>query len=267
MSAYDQLPRWLYELRVRGIDLDDSRLPDIYVAIMNDKRLLRSAFETFYHDMASLCDRFLLTPGTEIELGAGAGFFRCLRPGLVTSDVRKGPNIDVVLDAQDLALPDESARCIYAINVFHHLPNPDLFFEELCRVLRPGGGCILMEPHGGLWSTLMHRYLSDERFDTTVPGWTNSEMKGPLSESANQALAYIVFERDLEKFKAKYGDRIEIVHRKYCLNALRYMFSGGLNYRQVLPAACEPILKALEYIGRPLARLWTIQEVIVMRRR
>ena len=267
MSTYDQLPWWLYEPRVRGIDLDNDRLPDIYAAIMKDKRLLRSAFETFYRDMAALCDRFLSASGIEIELGSGAGFFKNLRPGLVTSDVRKGPNIDLVLDAQNMALPDESVRSIYAINVFHHLTNPDLFFVELCRVLRPGGGCILMEPHSGLWSALLHRHLSDERFDVTAPSWNNSDIKGPLSEAANQALAHIVFERDLGQFKEKYGDRIEIVHRGYCLNALRYMFSGGLNYRQLLPSACEPILKALESIGRPLARLWTIQGVIVLRRR
>jgi SAM-dependent methyltransferase len=267
MSTYDQLPWWLYEPRVRGVDLDDDRLPDIHASIMKDKRLLRSAFETFYRDMANLCDRFLPAPGMEIELGAGAGFFKSLRPGLVTSDVRKGPNIDLVFDAQDMALPDESVRCIYAINVFHHLANPDRFFVELCRVLRPGGGCILMEPHGGFWSVLLHRYLSDERFDPAAPSWNNSDIEGRLSLAANQALAYIVFERDLDQFKEKYGQRIEIVHRRYCLNTLRYMFSGGLNYRQLLPSASEPILKVLESIGRPLARFWTIQEVIVIRRR
>ncbi len=267
MNAIDHLRWWCYDPRVRGVDVDDQGLLEVHATILKDKRLLRSAFETFYRDMANLCDRFLTVPGMEVELGTGAGFFKSTRPGLVTSDVRIGSNIDLLLDAQEMNLPDQSVRCIYAINVFHHVANPDRFFAELCRVLLPGGGCILIEPHGGVASALLHRHLhSDERFDPAATSWATPDIKGPLS-GANQALAHIVFERDLDEFKAKYGDHIEIIHREYCLNALRYLFSGGLNFRQLLPSVFESALKILETVGSPLARYWSFHEVIVMRRR
>ncbi|HEX5213178.1 MAG TPA: methyltransferase domain-containing protein [Pseudolabrys sp.] len=267
MGLMDQLRWWLYEPSVRGLDVDDEKFLEVHAAILREKTLLRSAFETFYRDMGTLCDRFLASPGTEIELGTGAGFFKSMRPGLVTSDIRKGLNIDLVLDAQNMALPEASVRCIYAINVFHHLPDPDLFFAELCRVVRPGGGCILIEPHGGLGSALLHRYLhSDEIFDAAAPNWKTANIRGPLS-GANQALAHIVFERDLNQFNARYGDRIEITYRGYCLNALRYLCSGGLNFRQLLPSASEPVLVGLESMGRSLARYWSLHQIIVMRRR
>jgi hypothetical protein len=71
-------------------------------------------------------------------------------------------------EAEELALPNNSVRCIYAINVFHHLPES----EELCRVLHPGGGCILIEPHGGSASAFPHRHMHvDEHFDLTAPTW------------------------------------------------------------------------------------------------
>jgi SAM-dependent methyltransferase len=267
MGMTEHLRDWLYEPRVRGVNVDDNSFLDIHRSILTEKRLLRSAFETFYHDMTSLCDQLLPADGMEIELGTGAGFFKDHRPGLVTSDIRKGSNIDMSLDAQNMSLPDNSVRCIYAINVFHHLPDPELFFSELNRVLRTGGGCILIEPHGGFASAMLHRRLhSDEHFDPDAPGWQTADIAGPLS-GANQALAHIVFKRDLDRFKAQYGQYLEIAYQGFSLNALRYLLSGGLNFRQLLPSAFEPLLRMLESLGRPLARHWSLHQIIVIRKR
>lgn len=263
----EKLRQWLHEPEVRGIHVDDHALLDIHGDILREKRLLRSTFETFYRDMAALCDRFLAVEGQEIELGTGTGFFKKLRPALITSDIRKGSNIDLVLDAQKMALADNSARCLYAINVFHHLPDPELFFSELARVLRPGGGCILIEPHGGFMSALLHRHLHrEEHFDPTASEWRTTEICGPLS-GANQAMAHIIFSRDLARFEATHGKMLELVYRGYELNALRYLLSGGLSYRRILPASMERPLILIEKLLSPLARYWSLHEVIVLRKR
>jgi SAM-dependent methyltransferase len=262
-----QLRLWLQEPKVRGVDVDDNALLDIHRFILREKRLLRSAFRTFYLDMAMLCDRFFSIDGFEVELGSGAGFFKEVRPSLITSDVRKGLHIDMELDAQAMSLADNSVRCIYAINVFHHLPDLEVFFAELLRVLRPGGGCILIEPHGGLASSLIHRHLhSDEHFNTDALGWTTSEIAGPLS-GANQAMAHIVFERDLMRFEAMYGAQFEVVHRGYELNALRYLLSGGLNFRQLVPSFMAYLLTLIEKFAKPFAKYWTLHQVLVIRKR
>jgi SAM-dependent methyltransferase len=257
----------LYEPRIRDVPVNDPMLLELHAGALKEKRLLRSAFETFYRDMVGFCDRLLCSPGIELELGTGVGFFRHIRPNLITSDIRPAPSIDVMLDAQELALRDKSVRCIYAINVFHHLPNPDRFFEELCRVLHPGGGCILIEPNGGSVWTFLHRHMqTDEYFDPEALGWQNTNIRGPMS-GANQALADIVFTRDFHTFHKRYGDYLEIAHRGYCLNGLRYLLSGGLNFRQILPSASEPILRRLESLGSPLARYWSVHQVVVLRKR
>jgi len=266
MKTIENLRDWFYEKSVRNVDVDDNELLDIHSVILRKKPLLRSAFETFYLDMISYCDQLLKSPGTEIELGSGAGFFKSVRPGLISSDIRKGPNFDMILDAQNMALQDNSVRCIYSINVFHHLPDPESFFTELCRVLQPGGGCILIEPHAGFSSALLHRYShSDEKFFPKAKSWQTTDIAGPLS-GANQAMAYIVFERDIERFNSLFGEQLEIVYKGYVLNGLRYLFSGGLNFRQLLPTVFEPFLRILEALGKPLARYWSLHQVIVIRK-
>lgn len=262
-----ELRQWLYEPRVRGVDVDNAELLGTHIAILREKALLRSAFETFYCDMGNLCDRFFHVSGLELELGTGAGFFQKMRPAVRTSDIRKGPHIDMELDAQAMALADKSVRCIYAINVFHHLPNPEQFFAELLRVLLPGGGCILIEPHNGFASALLHRHLhTDEHFDANAASWRNAQIGGPLS-GANQALAYMVFERDKKRFEKLFGSQLEIVHRGFELNAARYLLSGGLNFRQLLPSFMDRPLALLEHLARPLARHWSLHQAIVIRKR
>lgn len=267
MKIIEILRGWLFEPRVHGVDVDDNSLLEIHMDILRKKPLLKSAFGTFYRDMSKLCDRLLVTFGTEIELGSGAGFFKSLRPGLITSDIRKGAHIDMVLDAQNMDLPDNSVRCIYAINVFHHLPDPESFFSELCRVLLPGGGCILIEPHVGFSSALLHRNLhAGESFLPDEKSWKTTNIGGPLS-GANQALAHIVFTRDIKRFNDMYGACLEVVHKGYETNELRYLLSGGLNFRQLFPSVFEVILRFLESISKPLARYLSLHQVIVIRKR
>lgn len=267
MSFLSSLRTLLYEPGIHSLDVDGAELIAAHRQMLERKLLLRSAFTTFYRDMVEDCECLLPAKGLEIELGSGAGFFKNLRPCVITSDVRPIPGLDRVLDALAMDLPDESVHCIYAINVFHHLPDPERFLSELCRVLKPGGGCILIEPHNGLGSRLLHRHLhKDEHFDPDASSWKTDDIRGPMS-GANQALSHIVFNRDREKFEAKFGQHLEIARQSYSLNALRYFFSGGLNFRQLLPSFAEPVLRAIEQLGRPLAKHLAFHQIIVLRKR
>lgn len=267
MSLATYLRNALYESGTGALDVDGTDLIAAHSQSLTRKPLLKSAYETFYRDMIDSCERRLCVDGLELELGSGVGFLKELRPSVITSDIRPIPTVERVLHAEHMDLPDRSVRCIYAINVFHHLSDPNRFFSELCRVLKPGGGCVLIEPHNGLASSFLHRNMhKDEHFDPEARSWKTHEIRGPLS-GANQALAYIVFERDRRCFDEQYGRDLELVDQFYSLNSLRHFFSGGLNFRQLLPSFTESFLRAMEQIGRPLARHWALYQVIVLRRR
>lgn len=266
MSVSTLVREMLMDPRVRVHNVDDDAMLGIHTEILAHKQLMRSAFVSFYRQMESAVKNCCSVQGREIELGTGAGFFKALRPEVITSDIRQNAKCDLVLDAQEMALANESVRCFYAINVFHHLPDPNRFFLELIRVLRPGGVCVLIEPHGGPASALLHRRLhAEEIFDVSMPSWQNALINGAMS-GANQALAHIVFKRDLSVFERQYGECLEIARREYCCNSLRYFLSGGLNFRQLVPSMAEPILRLIENTARPLAKYWSLHELIVLRK-
>ena len=99
MGLVDQLRQWLREPALRDIDVDAPQLLAHHIRILREKRLLRSAFETFYRDMLAAGDRLFPQPGIELELGSGAGFLKTIRPQVITTDIRIAQQIDRVIDA------------------------------------------------------------------------------------------------------------------------------------------------------------------------
>jgi hypothetical protein len=83
---------------------------------------------------------------------------------------------------------------------------------------------------------------------------------------ANQALSHLIFDRDLNRFQAEHPT-LEIVHRDVLGNWLRYLLSGGLNFRPLFPAAGTPLLKGLERLLNPLRGRLGLHRVIVLRKR
>ena len=255
----------LYEPNVLDVDVDAPELIKIHSEMLQKKPLLKSTFTWFYRRMMFLRCKYLNQSGLELELGSGVGFFKSINPMLITSDVRSSANVDMLIDAQNINLPSESVSCVYAINVLHHIPNPELFFDELSRVLISGGGSVLVEPHGGFCSSFLHKYMhKDEHFDKTAINWI-SNSSGPLS-GANQALSYIIFERDIDLFNKKYAGRLHIEKKEYCINSIRYLLSGGLNFRQLVPNFLLPFIILIEYILKPISKLWSLHQIVIIKK-
>jgi SAM-dependent methyltransferase len=249
-----------------ALDVDGVDRLRVHAAILARKPMLAAVFAE-YHELLMALDRetFGDTPGLRVELGAGVAPIARTFPGVLASDVVAGPGIDRVLDAQQMDLADGSVRALYGQNCFHHFPDPPRFFSEAQRVVAPGGGVLLIEPYyGPLASAVFRALFTSEDFDKAMPGW-GSDARGPM-RGANQALSYIVFERDRERFEREFR-ALELVRTLPLGNYLRYLLSGGLNFRQLVPGFAVPALKALEATLRPARRLLALHHVIVLRRR
>lgn len=257
---------FLAEPRLKGLDVESPERIRLHLEILRRKPLLRSVFEEFYRTSLRLDQRFLGgSRGLRVELGAGVSFFKEIEPSVLVTDIKPAPHLDAVVDAQSMPFASGGLRVLYAINCFHHVPDPVLFFREVARVLAPGGGVVLVEPFHGPLSAAVHRRLFEtECFDPDAREWASAERKTMVG--ANQALSYVIFVRDRPLFEELFPE-LEIVAMERVDNYVRYLFSGGLNFRQLLPVAFEPIVRGVERALRPVNRLTALHHAIVLRKR
>lgn len=247
-----------------AMDVDGEERLYLHHEMLRKKRMLREVFTEFHHLFKSLADRLFPVSGLDVELGGGVALMRDTYPEVLATDAIPAPHLDKVLDAEDMDLPDGLVRVFYAQNCFHHFPHPDLFFAELERTLVPGGGAIILDPYYGPVASFMYKRLfKTEGFDKTYPSW-ETPTTGPMN-GANQALSYIVLVRDRAEFQRKHPSLV-IVHEQQVDNYLKYLFSGGLNFRQLLPDWMTGAVTVAEKLLSPFNRWLALHHVIVIRK-
>jgi SAM-dependent methyltransferase len=240
---------------------------DVHLQILREKPMMREVFHEFYDLCIGKSRQYFSAEGPEIEIGAGISLFKHYYPHITVTDIRPSPHVEAVLDAQAMQLGDASVRAFYGISCFHHLPEPRKFFRELLRVLKPQGGCVLIDPCDSLLSRAFYpRLHKTEGWDRSQEQWENAaDQRGPM-QGANQALSYIVFQRDRRVFEREFPG-LEIVEARPMSSYVRYLFSGGLNFRQLLPSFTAPAIRAIEPALIPLSGLLALYQVIVLRKR
>lgn len=265
MSLFKKLRDLLYEPRLKGINPDSDELLVAHSRILFEKPMMRNVFAEFYDLCIRLDDNYFKGEGKRVEIGAGVSFFKKNHPQILTTDIKQASNLDMVVDALNMPFENGSIRAIYGINCFHHFPDPGKFFKELERVLTKGGGCILIDPYyGWVAKRFYSRIFESEGFDMTQKTWTNDSLG--YMNGANQALSYIVFERDKEKLETLYPG-LEIIMKKPLNNYLRYLLSGGLNFRQILPSFTSPLIRLAEFLLTPVNRILALHHIIVIRKK
>lgn len=122
----------------------------------------------------------------QVEGQEGYANLRALFPGktYVGCDMRSGPGVDRVEDVSALSLSDNSAGTILCVETFEHVFEVRRAFDEVFRVLRPGGLFVLTSPlnfriHGypdDYWRmtpSCLNRML--EPYAARVVGWQGHE--------------------------------------------------------------------------------------------
>ncbi len=168
---------------------------------------------------------------------------------------------DIACDALRLPFKDKSLRAIVFINVLHHISNPDLFFQDAARCVKNGGSIIMIEPWVSPWSRLIYDKLHHEPFDPLSPSWTLPQ-SGPLS-GGNDALPWIIFQRDRERFNQQSNWEVKLIK---LMMPFRYLLSGGVSMRNLLPAWGNRPLRFLETSMPPrLMKKTAMFAVVVLR--
>jgi SAM-dependent methyltransferase len=236
-------------------------------ATLENKRVIRSKhfLEQLYRDFYQRFARGIpggLMGKTVVELGSGGGFLEELVPHVVTSDVLELPEVDYCFSGLDMPFEDASVDAFVMLNVFHHIPDVVPFLDELQRCLHVGGRVVMIEPANTLWARTIYRTFHDEPFDPQGAwGFPNSDR--PLSD-ANIALPWIVFRRDRDRFDRDHpGLRVVTIEQH---TPFRYLLSGGLTLRQLVPSFVFGPVSQFERLLTPLSGWLGMFQTIVLER-
>jgi len=243
----------------RGLAVDDPRTTLARREVLQRKAFLRKIYLEWYDLLLAALPG---APGRVLELGSGAAFLRDLLPSLVTSEVVAWEGVSLVADARALPLSNQSLSAIVMTNVFHHIGDARTFLREAARAVRPGGVMAMIEPWVTPWSRFVYGRLHAEPFLPETPDW-EFRADGPLS-GANGALPWIVFRRDGRTFHAEFPEwRVESVRP---LMPLRYLLSGGMSMRSLMPGAAFGFWRAVERLPAPIMNRVAMFAAIVLRR-
>jgi SAM-dependent methyltransferase len=226
----------------RGLDLDDPDTTCLRRQIIQEKPLLKNIYEEWYR---TVCNHLPHIEGPVLEIGSGAGFLETFIPKLITSDIMPVSGNNIACNAQHIPFKDKCLRAIVLINVLHHISNPLLFFKNSERCVKKGGRIIMVEPWVSSWSRIIYGKLHHEPFDPANPSWTLPQT-GPLS-GGNHALPWIIFQRDRERFNQQTNWQIHLIK---VIMPFRYLLSGGVSMRNLLPAW---IIRPLTFLEKSMS--------------
>ena len=208
-----------------------------------------------------------LAPGRAIEIGGGAGNFKEFRPATIVSDIVATPFVDFVADAMAMPFPDGAVDNLVMLDVLHHLPRPARFFDEVVRVLRPGGRLVMLEPHISPFSRVVFKLAHPEPVDKSVDPLPEDdapvfEASGPFA--SNQAVPSVLFFRELGRFQRRFP-QLKLRTRRLD-SVLMYPLSGGFSGPCLVPRFAHRFGWMMEQAALPLRRLLAFRLLITLER-
>jgi len=227
-------------------DLDHFSATEVHAKIIQKKKFLKKLYVDYYNEMKDHVGYKEDAQDVIIELGSGGGFIKEVIPSIITSDILEVSMVDKCFSVDNIPYEDASVDAFIMLNVFHHIKKPEDVLNEVNRCLKKGGKLVMIEPANTPWSRFIFQNFHHELFDPTS-GWS-IKGTGPLS-CGNGAMPWIVFIRDREKFQQLFPNLCITQYQNH--TSLRYILSGGISLRQLVPTFSYSFLKWCEGILKP----------------
>jgi SAM-dependent methyltransferase len=228
-----------------------------------DKPLVRRCYDLWYERLLADADSVPAPRGAAciVELGSGLSEIKKIRPEIITSDVTPGL-ADMVIDGRALPFADHSVRAIFLTHVFHHIPDVERFFREASRVLVPGGVISMVDGTHTPFARFFFNRVHPEPYDDKTALWSFPE--GDSMLDSNQALSWIVFDRDRRRFEREFPE-LKLERRNF-LPWFGYLMSGGVNLRTFFPRFLTKAVAAADWILQPLDPVFAIHWHLTIRK-
>jgi SAM-dependent methyltransferase len=208
--------------------------------------------------------------GRVLEVGAGPGFLaeraRHARPDLRwwAADLLEAPWNDLVANAHRLPFADAACDGLAALDVLHHLAEPEHFFREAGRVLKPRGRLVTIEPWLSPFSYPIYRFLHQEGHRPGLDPWRPFEHLA--SKQAFDGDSGVVTLMVRSTPAARWVELGFGAPRVRLLNGFAYLPTLGFRPRSLLPGWLCPLARALDRRSAPLARWLAMRAILVWER-
>ena len=153
-------------------------------------------------------NKYIKVDSKGIEVGSGTGvskeYIKC--NNFEITDFSNNEWLDhKMVDALSTGFDKNSLDFVVSSNMIHHVPYPTKFFEEMNRILKPGGKLIIQEINCSFFMKILLRMMRHEGFDYTIDVFDKDKVCTDENDlwSANCAIPNLLFD-DIEKFKSKF---------------------------------------------------------------
>lgn len=256
------IDRRLLDRRLANLEIGSPEWFHAQRRLIEAKPLVRDCYRLWYSLLLQDADSVPSSGGSIVELGSGGSFLAEIRPGIVRSDVTTG-NVDAVFDGRRLPFRDHSVRALLLTHVFHHIPDVAAFLQEAQRVLIPGGVVSMVDCTHTPFARFFFGRFHPEPYDDKTPKWDFPPGHSMLD--SNQALTWLVFFRDRERFQSTAP---ELVFEKWqYLPWLSYLLSGGVNLPSFVPKPIAPLFRLADTLLKPIDPFFAVHWHLTVRKR
>lgn len=225
--------------------------------IWQNKPMLRRVYERWFRMLQKS-----VVSGKTLEVGGGSGNLKAFWPEITSCDVVKAPWLDFQADGNHLPVEDGSFDNVVAVDVLHHLYDPDTALAEMARVIRPGGRAAFIEPYVSKFSRMVRGKYHHEEQDLERDVIYGPDKK---PEEANLAIPTRLFVHNRQEFEARVP-QFRILNVRF-MDMLAYPLTGGFTHRALLPSVVLRVIHDIEPFFGPLCRWFGFKMLIVLEKR
>jgi len=253
----------LNRMRSEG-DVVAARKNFFAVSSHNLRFLLQNRFEWM--------NKFIKPGDSGMEVGSGSGISKLFikADSYLLTDYTPNDWLDVKdVDALKTPFQDGSFDFVVSSNMIHHVPYPTQFFEEMRRILKPGGVLLIQEINASFFMRLVLRMMRHEGYSFDVDVFNAGEICTDADDlwSANCAIPNLLFdtkgafEKNFPYFKIEKSNFSEF---------FIFLNSGGVISKAPfipLPIFALKLLKIIDDIMTKLfPKIFALQRQLVLRK-
>jgi len=236
--------------------------------LQNNNLNLRFLLENRYQWMNKYIN--IVDKGIEVGGGTGISKYFIKSKNYKVTDFSSHKWLDIKnVDALKTPFKANSFDFVVSSNMIHHIPYPMKFFQEMFRILKPGGFLLIQEINASLFMRLALRLMRHEGYSFELNVFNPNVICTDPNDlwSANCAIPNLLFD-DKNKFESKVSE-FKIVRSSFS-ELFLFLNSGGViakTFYIPLPRVLLQLIKLIDdFLINFAPKIFALQRQIVLQK-